>query len=1098
MKLTTLLLIVCLMQVSAKTFSQISINVKNAPLETVLETIKQQSGYVFVYDGDLLADKTVTVKLNNVSLNTALEECFKNLPLTFKIVKKNVAIQPKEQPSLLQKVIDKIKERTISGDVRDTLNVALGGATIRVKGKEIFTTTNPRGSFKLDKINTGDIIVVSYIGYQTREINITDDDGYFVRLVPATNKLDQVVIQAYGVTTQRLTTGNIAKVTAEEIARQPVMNPLLALQGKVAGLDVTQTSGYASAPVKVELRGRNSLNDQITSDPLYIIDGVPLTVLEVGGASNYNSGSAGFLQNGNIRGPAGGQSPFFNVNPGDIESIEVLKDADALAIYGSRGANGVILVTTKKGKAGKTKVDAHVDQGISRQTRFYQLMNTQQYLAVRKEAFKNDGIDYTQSRYLRSAYDLVQWDPNRYTDWQKELYGGTGKTTDASLGISGGSANTTFRIGLAYNHSTSILTASGADQRGTLSANINHSSTDQKFTIALSTAFSFTQSDMVSLPGNFTMPPNAPAIYDANGNLNFAGWGAGRNQFPFGVLKQPYDAKTNLLNTNLVLGYKPFKGFSASTSIGYNIAQANQEQLFPIISQDPINNPTGTAQFGNNSNKNLIIEPQLSYTTQISKGKLSLLLGASYQTTTTDGLYVQGTGYTNDALLGTISNAPTQLASDNFAQYRYAAIFGRINYNWDDKYLLNISGRRDGSSKFGAGKQFGNFGAIGAAWIFTQESFFKENLPFLSFGKIRSSYGITGSDGVGDYQYLSRWSSENTYTYNNIQPLVPLQHANPNFQWQANKKLEAAIDLGFLNDRFLLSAAYYRDRVGNQLIDFPIPEYTGFSTVTANSPALVQNKGLEFVFSAKIIKTKDFDWSMNFNTSFNRNKLLAYPNLSLSPYANRFVIGQPLNIVKLLHYTGVDPQTGYYTFEDKNHDGKISNVPSEPATDDRYVYDLSPKFIGGGGMNFSYKALQLSFSFNIKKQIGRNVTNQNIPGKLANQPASVIGTEWQKPGDIATTAKFTTIPGSDRGYGYFSGSDAGFTDASFIRLSNLSLNYSVPSVYAKKLGLEGCSVFLNTNNLFTITRFKGIDPEVQNFGGLPPSRIIVLGLSLNL
>ncbi len=475
-----------------------------------------------------------------------------------------------------------------------------------------------------------------------------------------------------------------------------------------------------------------------------------------------------------------------------------------------------------------------------------------------------------------------------------------------------------------------------------------------------------------------------------------------------------------------------------------------------------------------------------------------MLVGGSAQQTVTDGLYVQGSGYTSDALLYSISNAPSKNSSDNHGRYKYAALFGRINYNWQNKYILNLSARRDGSSKFGPDSRYGNFASAGVAWIFSEEKWLRNNLSFISFGKLRASYGTTGSDGIDEYRYLSRWGSNGSFAYDGIPSLAPTIHANPNYRWQVNKKFEAAIDFGFLRDRIIFNIAYYQNRCGNQLIDFPVPNFTGFPTVTANSPALVQNSGVEITANAVLVASKKFRWDINFNTAFYRNKLVAYPNLELSPFASTYVVGQPLNIVRLLHYTGVDPQTGLYTFEDKNKDGKISIDYSGLTEDDRFVYNLVPKFIGGIGTNFSYQRLQVNLYFNIKKQIGVNAINRgDFPGRTLNQPVSILGKQWTKPGDIATLAKFTTQPFDDTYTNFKSFSDAGYTDASFIRLSNLAVSYSLQEKWIKKIGFSSCNVFFNTNNLFVITSYDGVDPETQNFGSLPPFKTLVWGLSFS-
>ncbi|MFT3822999.1 MAG: SusC/RagA family TonB-linked outer membrane protein [Chitinophagaceae bacterium] len=1087
-----LLFFLFILQSNAGVLSQvITLSVKKASLEKVFREIRRQTGYTFVYTNELLRNtKPVDLEVQSTSLETVLNLCLKDQPLTYAIVEKVIVLKEKPVEEKKENVSGDKETNEVQGRVTNSGGEPLANASVVIGRTGYGTQTNSNGVFKLRSVNSEDAITVTYTGYKPQSQKIGDRKRILLVMEIADNELDEAVVQAYGTTTRRLTTSNIVKVSATEIERQPVMNPLLALQGKVAGLEVKQVNGYASGPIKVELRGRSAIGN-FPSDPLYIIDGTPLTILNVGGNANYQRGSTGFLQTGGgFNGPANGQSPLFNINPSDIESIEVLKDADATAIYGSRGANGVILITTKKGKVGKTIFDFKVQQGVSKFTRYWNMLNAKQYFEMRREALKNDNLNPTTS----NAYDLLVWDTTRITDWQKQLYGGTGRNTDVQLSLSGGDARTNFRISGSYNRSTNILTASGADRRASVSVNLSHRSVDEKFNVVLNSIYSYTKSDMANLPGKVNMPPNAPPVFDISGKPNYAGWAPIRGQYPFAGLFQPYTAATNFLNASLSLSYLPVKGLRISCSGGYNYGQANQTYLKPIASQDPLNNPLGSAQFGYNNNKNWIVEPQASYDIVLGKGILSTLVGGSLQQTITQGTMLAADGFTNDALLMTVSNASTQYGTDNYGQYKYAALFSRITYNWANKYILNLNARRDGSSRFGAGSQFGNFGSIGAAWIFTSEKWLGDHVGFLSFGKLRASYGTTGSDAVNDYAYLTRWSSSGLQSYGGVQPISPRQHANPDFQWQVNKKLDATLDLGLFKDRINLSATFYRQRIGNQLISFPTPAYTGFTSVTANSVALVENKGWEFTASANVISNKNIRWSISFNTAFNRNKLIAYPNFSQSPYVGIYVIGKPLNMAYLLNYLGVDPLTGLYTFEDINKDGTISTSGS---TDDRYIVKkLAPDFNGGLGTNVNYKRITVSLFFNIVKQTGINAINQgDIPGRAFNQPSDILNSRWQKAGDNAQAAKFTTKP--DISYTNFkSYSNAGYTDASFIRLSNVAISYGLPLQVIKRVGLQSCSIFFHANNVFVITKYKGIDPETQNFGGLPPVRNFNGGISM--
>jgi len=1095
MKLTTLLLIAVYLHVGAAGYGQkVTITGKDMPLQNVFKMIHRQSGYVFFYDYDIFQGaKKVTLNIINSDIHTVLVECLKDQNLGFNILNKTITIIRKK---------DAIKEQFLSSVIVDSVFELKGriinkhyepiqNANVIVKRTGKGTITSSNGDFILRNVMINDLITVSFIGYETMTFKASTRNNLTLTMELANNELDKVVVQGYGTTSQRLTTSNIGVVTAEEIEKQPVMNPIQALQGRVPGVVITQLNGYASAPFKIEIRGRNILNSNVAAEPLYVIDGVPLTVLDVGNNSSYGH-SVGFDQTGIANGfGVGGQSPFFSINPQDIESVEILKDADATAIYGSRGANGVILISTKRGKAGKTKLDLNAYQGVEVVSRHWPMMNTHEYVEMRREALKNDGIVADEN----NAPDITVWDTTRYTDWAKYLYGNTAKVTDIQASLSGGDIRTTFRLGADYHHQTNILTVSGADQRGSLSFNVTHKGLDQRFSVSLTTSYSYAQSNMVNIAGNVTLPPNAPAVFDSRGMLNWEGWAPLQSIYPFGSLRQEYTGKTNFLNSNLTFGFQILKGLTLKASLGYNNTQSSQTSFTPVASLNPKTNPKGSSVFGNNNNHNWLIEPQLGYNGFIGKGKLDVLIGGSTQAATSDALTAVGTGYTNDALLRTISNALNRDARYNYGQYKYAALFGRINYNWENKYIVNISARRDGSSRFGPGKQFGNFASIGIAWIFTEEGFMKEKLPVLSFGKLRGSMGTTGSDDVGDYAYLTRWLT-NGIAYDSILSLVPTQHANSQYQWQVNRKEEVALDLGFLKDRINIEVAFYRNHCNNQLIQFATPEFTGFTNVTANSVANVQNTGWEFLVNLKVIETRKVKWALNFNTGFNHNKLLGYPNLDQSPYKYTYIIGKPLNFIRLLHYTGVDPQTGLYTFADKNKDGAISTTPGP--TDDRYIYEMNPKFNAGFNNVVSYKNLELTIFVYVQNELGNNALGTQ-PGGMNNESVLLLK-RWQKPGDVSSVARYTTGTGNSNTTtdGYFHGaSDGVFSNASFIRLQNLSLAYTLPERVTSRAGLQQFKIYLRGENLFMITKYKGLDPETQNFGGMPPNKVFTGGVLFN-
>ncbi|MBS1602972.1 MAG: SusC/RagA family TonB-linked outer membrane protein, partial [Bacteroidetes bacterium] len=935
----TFLLVVFFATSSTIGLSQnVRLKATNASLKSVFTQIKKQTGYSFFYNPDLLnLTNRITIDVKEMPLEKALDLLFKDQPLTYTMVGKLITLSVRRPGESRGAMFLQSPFVKITGQVRNKLGQPLEGASVMILHKNSGALTNSKGEFVLEKVRREDTLDISMIGYRTGQMTVPATGYLEVVLKDAVDKLDEVLKTAYGRTSRRLATGDIVKVTSEEIEKQPVSNPLLALQGRVPGLVITPISGYASSPVKVELRGRSDLNPSSTGEPLYVVDGVPLTVLEVSGGSGYAFGGLGLNQG--VPGFTNGQSPLFSINPKDIESIEVLKDAGATAIYGSRGAKGVILITTKKGQPGPAQFNLGVEQGISTITRYWQMLNTSDYLRMRREAFRNDAITPS----ALTAPDLLVWDTTRYTDWQRTAFGGTGKFTQVSASLSGGSGQTTFSLRGGYFRVSDITVASGATQRATLNSSIGYHSADRKLDVLYSSNLAYNDINVVGIPSGpnaSALPPNAPPIFSKTGALNWDGWNQGMSpyfpliNFPFGALQQRTPASTINLNSDLVLKYRILDNLVFSTRLGYNGAHTTANSFTPITAQNPLFKPTGQAYFGATDNSTWLVEPQLDYTVIVGPGKLSILTGGTFQSTATHVKRQLGYGYTSDLLLGSILTAPNVTNYDAEGFQKILGMYGIINYNLYDRYILELNARRDGSSRFGPGRQFGNFGSAAFAWIASEEKWLKKALPsWTNFLKLRGSYGITGSDGVDDYQYISQWSSASSSlsglpAYDGVSPLVSIHAVNPLFQWQVNKKLEGSLELGlFEGNRVNLTATYYRERTGNQLVPFTTPILTGFPSVTANFPAVVQNSGWEALLHATIIQTKALSWSVDFNISINRNRLLAFPNLASSPYATLYKVGAPTAVSFAFHYTGVDPLTGRYTYQDVNHDGKITYDP---------------------------------------------------------------------------------------------------------------------------------------------------------------------------
>jgi len=1113
MKLTVFLLTAAFLNVSANGISQkVSFSGKNVSLETAFSAVKQQTGFSFSYKEDaLFGSKPVTIHATNQPLLQFLDALFAGQPLQYAVSSKTINVYPSEaseHPIPTSAVVvssDRQPKGEVfvpaSGVVTSNDGTPLQGASVSVKKSKTSTTTDASGRFTIN-VSVGDVILITYVGYEPYEILITSENitkTILAQLNVVVNDLDETVVIAYGSTTKRFNTGNVATIKADDIEKQPVNNPLYALQGRVAGLQVTPTSGLPGAPVTVQIRGRNSLNSG--SEPLFVIDGLPYT------------GTVPPL-NGGLGALGLGLSPFAFINPSDIESISILKDADATAIYGSRGANGVVLITTKKGKVGTTKIDINLQYGVSEVPKKLKMMNTEQYLSMRKEALANDGLI---SRLQDPAYaityaDLMLWDQQRYTDWQEVLIGGSAKYTDIQSSVSGGTSTVQYLLSGNYRRETTVFPGDNSDQKGGMHFSITGSSPDQKFKATLNGSYLLNKSTLP--PVDFTLnalltEPNAPPAYNDDGTINWAlfpqtGLNTTWQRIPYSIdLLRPYENKINNLTSSAQVSYR-LGPISIRANLGYSELRGSSFKGLPSTALRPSTDPSRFEQLrgadrNNNIVKNFSFEPQITYGGKLFRnGKLDVLIGASLQSTSSESQFWALRGFPSDALLKSISAASNVLNKNNTsAQYKYTAGFARLTYNYGSKYFINLNARRDGSSRFGPGNQFGNFGSVGTAWIFTEESFVQELLPFLSYGKLRFSYGTSGNDGIGDYQYLERYQT--AVQYQGVMGYRTSGLYNPYYHWETTRKMELGLETGFLNDRVLFSASFFRNRSDNQLINYPYPYIAGFGNVTTNLPALIQNTGLELEVKTVNIKTREFTWSSDFNFTVNRNKLLKYPDLNNSAYAQS-VIGEPFyGYVDVYRSAGVDPATGFYQFLDK--EGKIV---SNPATSDfpRYGKDTRiftyPKFYGGLSNSFTYSGFSLDLFFQFTKQMGINPLYQNdFPGNRNNQLVEIYGMQWQKPGDITTIQRFSST-GVRPIYENYRDSDQGYTDASFIRLKNASLSYSLPDDWKQKLRLKNVRIYIQCQNLLTFTQYKGLDPETQSWNSLPPLRTITAGLQIGL
>jgi TonB-dependent starch-binding outer membrane protein SusC len=1074
------LFVVTFLLLALTAFTQnISLDVKQVPLVKVFSEIQKQTPYSFIYAAeDLKAAHPVTMKVTSKSLSETLVLLFEGQPLSYSVNDQFIVVKRGNSNVLTTKTT------VITGKVVTESGEPLVGATVSIRGSARATATGSRGEFHYSAVNADDILTVSNVGFQSQEIAIAGRSYIIITLRESVSALDETVVMAYGTTTKRLATGSISKVSGAEISKQPVSNALAAMQGRVPGMTIVQSSGVPGAAFKVRIRGQNSLRQG--SDPLYVIDGVPFALGNE--VLNQITNAAGSGSGG-----MGGLSAMNLVNPADIESIEILKDADATAIYGSRGANGVVLITTKKGIPGATRVTVNTYTGFSQVTRTMDMLHTQQYLQMRREAFANDGITPTQDE----APDLFTWDTTRYTDFKKMLIGGKAHTSDIQLSLSGGNAKTQFLMGAGYHKETTVFPGDQNSKRASFLLNLGHSSGDQKFTASLNTSYSANRNKLVAndLSSYINLAPHIH-LYDSLGNLN---WMEGGIPFrnlslinPLGYLYKKYTGDFDNLISNVKLSYQLSPGLSLRINLGYNLAIGDENQVNPSTSIDPNEGSLPFSSFANNRTKGWILEPQLEYKTRIGKGVLDVLTGGTGQETSVIGFRAEGMNYTSDLLLNNLNAAGEVMNANSAAQYRYIAVFGRINYNWQGRYVLNFSGRRDGSSRFGPGRRFSNFGAGGAAWIFSKE--LKNLLPFVSYGKLRASYGSAGNDQIGNYKYLDTWTPT-LPPYQGVPALLPSALYNPDFAWERSYKLEGALDLGFFDDQLLVNASYYRNRSGNQLINYTLPIQTGFSSILKNIDAVIENKGWELAATGNVKLGKQAAWESSLQISIPKNRLVSFPGLASTSYARTYVIGQPVSVINVYHSFGIDQATGVYAFDDVNKDGKLNG-------DDFIHRNYEPKVYGGFRNTFRYKNFELEGLFEFKKSMGNNylyTLGYNVPGfNYSNQPVIVMS-RWQKPGDVTDIQRFTASASSEafiRATENLISSDAVYTDASYLRLKNVNAAYTLPGSFCEKLGIRTARVYLQGQNLFTISSYVGADPENQNIYVLPPLRTLTAGIEV--
>lgn len=983
--------------------------------------------------------------------------------------------------------------RSISGRVISSEGGPVAGASVVQKGARQGTATANDGTFSLALPGGNVVLEISSIGFAGKEVTVGAGAASIeVVLEPFASRSDEVVVIGYDRRSRRNLTGSIARVSGDEIRNLPLASPDQLLQGKAAGVQISSQSGTPGGGVTVRVRGTTSFSPgSPASQPLYIVDGVFINTTPIG--------PAGFGVEQQIA------NPLADINPADIESIDILKDANATAIYGSRGANGVVIVTTRRGGFNqRTRVGLNAYTGVARAWRLPRITNAEQTAELLNEVWINDGKNAANIPYPNPAalptYDRVS-----------EIFR-TAPTHNIDLNVTGGDNKTAFFIGGGYYKQDGIARPQTFN-RANFRFNLDHM-IGSRLKFGTSNSFSRTfrkivpNDNSVGLMlvgfGNASLYPT----YNPDGTY-FRG-PVGNNAVA--LIRESDETSTGIRAISNVFAewaIAPRLVFRTTWSLDFNDAMNR------AFSSTVLNGPgqLATGYEANNRQVTWVNEQTLRYAWQPAAAhQFNFLAGNTVQKTTTKGFSVSGANYPNDDL-GNLGNASQATGwGGGTVESALASFFGRVDYTLQDRYLFDVNMRGDASSRFGANNRWGFFPSAGVAWRISSESFMAGQQLFSNL-KLKGSYGLTGSqETISEYASRGLWGGNDNYQG---QPGTrPLQLANPDLRWEQTTQLNVGLEFGLFNNRIEGEINYYDKMTKGVLLNQPVPNSTGFSTIAFNGGD-ISNKGVEFTLNAAIVRSEGFNWNMALNVAHNKNLIEKLNAPYFEPFSRNFIIfqqGYPVNGFRLWQQERVDPQTGnaVYTDVDKN------NVIDDR---DRMILGTNqPDALGGLTSSMRYRNLDFSFAFSF--EWGQEVVNWStffmVHGGTRLNAATGAATygfytrqldRWQKPGDITDIPKVGgTAAERSNNYGLFT--SRAMEDGSYTRLRNLVLGYTLPKALTDRLRLGQARLYLMGTNLLTFTDYSGLDPEINAGGGkgtvsgvemftVPQPRTLQAGINLN-
>lgn len=961
----------------------------------------------------------------------------------------------------------------ISGTVTDgSSGNPMLGVTVYIKGTSKGVITDADGHYSIALETDTVKLVYSFVGMRSLEIPVAGKSNIDVSLQPELVGLDEIVVVGYGSQSKKLLTGSVGTIDSKQIDNIPVASVDQALQGRLSGVRVFSNSGTPGGGISVRIRGSSSISAD--NQPLYIIDGIPVV--------NGDYSQQGF----------GGQgiSAINDLNAADIESYQVLKDASYAAIYGARAANGVVLITTKKGAEGPLKVDFSMYTGTQKMAKKLDLLDAHDYMVLINEAIYN-------------AYGIPEYlgDPNyprANTDWQDKVTR-VAPHSEYQLSFSGANNKISYYISGTYFDQTGIVIGSDF-KRFSGRVNLEAKASER---LKLGTNLSFTRSDIHRIYGDNNIygplsnaianPPNEP-VYNPDGtyyNTYYAN--------PLAMAKEPMHKVMSFRNLlSFYAEYKLATDLYFKSSVNADVLNLREDSFLPAdIGLAAGSSGAGTA--GNSNLYRLVNENTLTWDRTFAEvHNLTLLGGFSYEVNNEYYSLVNGIEFPGNNFKYLVAAADINGGSSSTTSYKLASFFGRMNYDYNKKYLMQIILRADGSSRFGADKRYGFFPSASAGWRIIQEPFMA-NQHIMSDLKLTASVGSTGNQEIGNFGSLSLWAPGNNYL--DLPGISPAQLGNSKLGWERTTTFEGGLTTGFLRDRIVFNMNLYLKKTTNLLLSRPILTVSGFGSIAENVGE-IDNKGIEFNLNTINLQSAEgFNWTTGFNISFNRNTVVTlYGDQPINTgFANRFEVGHPYGAFYGLQFLGVNRDDGSIVYKDRVPDGQITD-------DDRtFIGDPNPKYDGGLSNNLSYKGFDLSLFFQfVQGNDIFNATRIYSEGYYLDNQTSRMMKRWQQPGDITDIPKAMY---ADPQYGYIS--SRFIEDGSFVRLKTTSIGYTLPVKLLGHLHVRSFKIYVTAENFLTWTKYSGIDPEV-NFAGTsnttlgtdfytyPLAKSVVVGFKLGL